>query len=57
MVIPLALGVLSPSVAASAPAPFAAPELEPTAGEERKKSGDCVEAVCSRLFLGVACSL
>jgi hypothetical protein len=53
MFIPLALGVLSPSVSASAPAPAAAPEADPFVGE--KNSGDCVEVACRREFLGVAC--
>jgi hypothetical protein len=55
MVIPLALGVAPPSSLSSAP--FAAPEPEGLAGDERKKSGDCVDCVpvCKRLFLGVAC--
>jgi hypothetical protein len=55
MVIPLALGVAPPSSLSSAP--FAAPEPEGLAGDERKNNGDCVDVVadCSRLFRGVAC--
>lgn len=48
IVIPLALGVAPPSSSG-------APEPEPLTGEDRKKSGDCVEAVCKREFRGVAC--
>jgi hypothetical protein len=43
IVMPEALGVAPPSLS-SAPA-FASPEPEATAGEERKKSGDCVEVL------------
>lgn len=55
MVIPLALGVAPPSSLSSAP--FAAPEPEGLAGDERKNSGDCVDvaADCKRLLRGVAC--
>jgi hypothetical protein len=53
MVMPLALGVAPPS---SLSASSAAPEPAGTAGEERKNSGDCVDAEsCSLEFLGVAC--
>ena len=52
MVMPLALGVAPPSLSG---APFAAPEPEGLTGDERKKSGDCVDAVCNLEFLGVAC--
>jgi hypothetical protein len=48
MFMTLARGVAPPSLSG---APLAA---EPLVGEERKKSGDCVEAVCSLEFLGVA---
>jgi hypothetical protein len=54
MFIPLALGVLSPSEFASAPAPVAAPEADAFAGEERKNKGDAVEPICIRWFRGVA---
>jgi hypothetical protein len=47
--MPLARGVLSPSVLGAA----AAPETEPFA--EAKKSGDCVEVAWSRALRGVAC--
>jgi hypothetical protein len=47
----LARGVAPPSLSG---APLAAVGAEPLVGEERKKSGDCVEAVCSLEFLGVA---
>jgi hypothetical protein len=53
IVMPEALGVAPPSLS-SAP-PFASPEPEAFTGDERKNSGDCVEAVWKRLFLGVAC--
>lgn len=52
MVMPLALGVAPPSSLSGA---AAAPEPEALTGEERKKSGDCVDADCSLWFLGVAC--
>ena len=49
VVTPLALGVAPPSLSG-------APEPDGWAGEERKKSGDCVEVVvCKRDVLGVAC--
>lgn len=52
--MPLALGVLSPSVLGPLFTPL---EADPFAGE--KNSGDCVEAPAawSLLFLGVACEL
>jgi hypothetical protein len=50
MFMTLARGVAPPSLSG---APLAA---EPLVGEERKKSGDCVEAVCNLEFLGVAWS-
>jgi hypothetical protein len=53
MVMPLALGVAPPS---SLSASFAAPEPAGMAGDERKNSGDCVDAEsCNLEFLGVAC--
>jgi hypothetical protein len=52
IVIPLALGVAPPSSLSGA---TAAPEPEALTGDERKKSGDCVDADCSLWFLGVAC--
>jgi hypothetical protein len=53
--MPLAFGVAPPSSLSSAP--FAAPEPDGLAGDERKNKGDCVAVVadCSRLFRGVAC--
>jgi hypothetical protein len=51
MFMTLARGVAPPSLSG---APLAAVGAEPLVGEERKKSGDCVEAVCSLEFLGVA---
>jgi hypothetical protein len=48
MFMTLARGVAPPSLSG---APLAAAGAD---GEERKKSGDCVEAVCSLEFLGVA---
>lgn len=53
MVMPLAFGVAPPSSLSGAP--FPAPETEGLTGEERKNSGDCVDADCSLEFLGVAC--
>jgi len=47
-----AFGVAPPSLSSS---PFAGPELEGFAGEERKKSGDCVEVVWNLALRGVAC--
>jgi hypothetical protein len=52
MVIPLAFGVAPPSSLSGVP--FPAPEPEALTGDERKKSGDCVDADCSLAFLGVA---
>lgn len=51
--MPLALGVAPPSLSGTS---FAAPELDCVVGEERKKSGDCVEGAWRRLALGVAFS-
>ena len=51
MFMALARGVAPPSLSG---APLAAVGAEPLVGEERKKRGDCVEAVCSLEFLGVA---
>jgi hypothetical protein len=53
MFMALARGVAPPSLSG---APLAAVGAEPLVGEERKKRGDCVEAVCSLEFLGVAWS-
>jgi hypothetical protein len=50
--MPEALGVAPPSLSS---APFAAPDPEAFTGDERKKSGDCVELVWNLVFLGVAC--
>jgi hypothetical protein len=47
-----AFGVAPPSLSSS---PLAGPELGGCAGEERKKSGDCVEAVPNLALRGVAC--
>jgi hypothetical protein len=54
MVMPLAFGVAPPSSLSCAS--FPAPEPEGFTGDERKNSGDCVDADCWSLeFLGVAC--
>jgi hypothetical protein len=52
MFMPLAFGVAPPSSLSGAPWP--APEPEALTGDERKKSGDCVDADCNLAFLGVA---
>ena len=52
IVIADAFGVAPPSLSSS---PFAGPELEGFAGEERKNSGDCVEVVWNLALRGVAC--
>jgi hypothetical protein len=51
--MPLALGVAPPSSLSTS---FAAPEPEGLAGDERKNSGDCVDAEsCNLEARGVAC--
>lgn len=52
IVMPLAFGVAPPSSLGGA---AAAPEPEATVGDERKKSGDWVDADCSLWLRGVAC--
>lgn len=54
--MPDALGVLSPSVSLSAPAP-AWPAEDPLAGEERKNSGEDAAPSWNLGFRGVACEL
>lgn len=51
--MPLALGVAPPSSLSGAP--FPAPAPDGLTGDERKNSGDWVEADCSLVFRGVAC--
>jgi hypothetical protein len=53
IVMPLALGVAPPSSLSGAP--FPAPGPEGLTGEERKNSGDCVDADWSLELRGVAC--
>jgi hypothetical protein len=55
IVFPLALGVAPPSSLPGFSAPETVFEPEAWTGDERKKSGDCVEVSCSLEFLGVAC--